>query len=168
MGLQKGDKALEVACGSGKNFPYLVEAVGKDGFIIGFDYSQEMLDAARQLSKRTGWNNIKLVQGDAAQLKINENDFDGVVSVLGVSAIPDWEKALNRCYDVLRPGGKLVICDARLFTGFLKILNPLVKIIYSKFAAWDSTKNIPEKMKEIFGNVELENINLDTFLLLYL
>ena len=99
-------------------FPYLVEAVGKDGFIIGFDYSQEMLDAARQLSKRTGWNNIKLVQGDAAQLKINENDFDGVVSVLGVSAIPDWEKALNRCYDVLRPGGKLVICDARLFTGF--------------------------------------------------
>ncbi len=163
MGLQKGDKALEVACGSGKNFPYLVEAVGKDGFIIGFDYSQEMLDAARQLSKRTGWNNIKLVQGDAAQLKINENDFDGVVSVLGVSAIPDWEKALNRCYDVLRPGGKLVICDARLFTGFLKILNPLVKIIYSKFAAWDSTKNIPEKMKEIFGNVELENINLDTF-----
>ena len=86
-----------------------------------------------------------------------------MVSVLGVSAIPDWEKALNRCYDVLRPGGKLVICDARLFTGFLKILNPLVKIIYSKFAAWDSTKNIPEKMKEIFGNVELENINLDTF-----
>lgn len=163
MGLKNGDKALEVACGSGRNFPYLAETVGKNGFILGFDYSQEMLDAAKQLTKQNGWNNIKLVQGDAAQLKINENNFDGVVSVLGISAIPNWEQALNRCYDVLQNGGSLVVCDARLFTGFLKILNPLIRRIYSKFAAWDPSKNIPEKMKEIFGNVEVENLNFGTF-----
>ena len=40
MGLKRGDKTLEVACGSGRNFPYLVDAIGKDGFILGFDYSQ--------------------------------------------------------------------------------------------------------------------------------
>ena len=163
IGLKRGDKALEVACGSGRNFPYIIETVGKEGFILGFDYSQEMLDAAKQLSKRNEWSNIKLVQGDAAQLKITEKNFDGVVSVLGISAIPDWEKALDRCHDVLCSGGKLVVCDARLFTGFLKFLNPLVKVIYSKFAAWDPSKNIPEKMKEIFGNVEEENLNLGTF-----
>lgn len=163
IGLKRGEKALEVACGSGRNFPYLVEEVGEGGFILGFDYSQEMLDAAKELYERSHWNNIKLVQGDAAQLKIIENNFDGVVSVLGISAIPDWEKALNRCYGVLRHGGRLVVCDARLFTGFLKILNPLVRLIYSKFAAWDPSKNIPEKMKEIFGNVEVENLNFGTF-----
>ena len=163
MELKRGDKTLEAACGSGRNFPYLAETVGKEGFILGFDYIQEMLDAAKQLSKRNNWGNIKLVQGDAAQLKITENNFDGVVSVLGISAIPDWEKALERCHDVLRFGGKLVVCDARLFTGFLKFLNPLVKVIYSKFAAWDPSKNIPEKMREIFGNVEVENLNLGTF-----
>ena len=150
MGLKRGDKALEVACGSGRNFPYIIEAVGKNGFILGFDYSQEMLDAAKQLSNRNEWSNIKLVQGNAAQLKITEKNFDGVVSVLGISAIPDWEKALERCRYVLRFGGKLVVCDARLFTGFLKFLNPLVKVIYSKFAAWYPSKNIPGKMKEIF------------------
>lgn len=163
VGLKKGDKVLEVACGSGRNFPYLVESVGKDGFILGFDYSQEMLDASKKLYKQKGWNNIRLLQGDAAQLKINDNKFDGVVSILGVSAIPGWEKTLNRCHAVLRPGGKLVVCDARLFTGILKILNPLVKLIYSTFAAWDPSKNIPEKMKEIFGNVEMENLNFGTF-----
>lgn len=163
MGLKRGDKTLEVACGSGRNFPYLIKAVGKEGFILGFDYSQEMLDAAKQLCKRNSWDNIKLVQGDAAKLEIAENNFDGVVSVLGISAIPGWEKALGRCHDVLRFGGKLVVCDARLFTGSLKFLNPLVKLIYSKFAAWDPSKNIPEKMKEIFGNVEVENLNLGTF-----
>ncbi|MEK7481335.1 MAG: class I SAM-dependent methyltransferase [Patescibacteria group bacterium] len=163
MELKRGNKALEVACGSGRNFPYLVEAVGKEGLILGFDYSQEMLDAAKQVCEQNDWNNIKLVQGDAAQLKIAENNFDGVVSVLGISAIPDWEKALDRCHDILRPGGKLVVCDARLFTGFLKIINPMVRQIYSKLAAWDPSKNIPEKMKEIFGNVEVENLNLGTF-----
>ncbi len=163
MGLKKGNKTLEVACGSGRNFPYIMEAIDKKGFLLGFDYSQEMLDAAKQLSERNGWNNIKLVQGDAAQLKITENNFDGVLSVLGISAIPEWEEALVRCRDVLCPGGKLVVCDARLFTGFLKILNPLVRLIYSTFAAWDPSKNIPEKMKKIFGNVEVENFNLGTF-----
>ena len=161
--LKRSDKVLEVACGSGRNFPYLVETVGKDGFILGFDYSQEMLDAAKQLCKQNGWDNIKLVQGDASQLQITENNFDGIISVLGISAIPGWKKALDRCHDVLRPEGKLVVCDASLFTGFLKILNPLVRLIYSKFAAWDPSKNIPEKMKEIFGNVEVENLNLGTF-----
>ncbi|MBS3175256.1 class I SAM-dependent methyltransferase [Candidatus Woesearchaeota archaeon] len=161
--LKIGDKVLEVACGSGRNFSYLVEAVGKGGFILGFDYSQEMLDAAQQLYKRNGWDNIKLVQGDAAQLKISKDNFDGVLSVLGISAIPGWEKTLQRCYDVLRLEGKLVVCDACLFTGFLNFLNPLLKIIYSRFAAWDSSKNIPEKMKEIFGNVNVKNFNLGTF-----
>lgn len=163
MRLKRGEKAMEVACGSGRNFLYLTEAVGKAGFILGFDYSHEMLDAAKRLCKRNGWSNIDLIQGDAAQLQITEDHFDGVVSVLGISAIPGWEKALSRCHGVLRPRGRLVVCDARLFTGFLKILNPLIRLIYSKFAAWDPSKNIPEKMKDIFGNVEVENLNAGTF-----
>ncbi|MBI2136382.1 class I SAM-dependent methyltransferase [Candidatus Woesearchaeota archaeon] len=163
LNLKKGDNVLEVACGSGRNFPYLVEAVAKEGKIIGFDYSQDMLNAAKQLYERNGWDNIKLIQGDASQLKITEKNFDGVVSVLGISAVPDWENALNRCYDVLRPGGRLVVCDARLFTGFLKILNPIVSFIYSKFAAWDPSKNIPQKIEKIFENVRVENFNLGTF-----
>jgi len=163
LGLRKDDKVLEVACGSGRNFPYLVEAVGKNGQIVGFDYSIEMLNAAEKLCKKNNWKNIKLIQGDAAQLKINENNFDGVISVLGISAIPNWENTLKRCYNVLRHGGKLVVCDARLFSGVLKFLNPLIKIIYSKFAAWDPSKNIHEKMKEIFGNIKVENFNFGTF-----
>ncbi len=163
MELHRGETVLEIACGSGRNFPYLIEAVGKEGFILGFDYSQEMLNAAGQLCKRNGWENVRLVQGDAARLDIREKKFDGALSVLGISAIPDWEKALKRCHNVLVQGGKLVVCDARLFTDFLRIFNPLIKAIYSLFAAWDPSKDIPKKMKEIFGNVAVENFNFGTF-----
>lgn len=161
--LSSGDKVLEVACGSGRNFSYLTEAVGKNGRVVGFDYSQEMLDAAKRLCRKNKFENVKLVQGDAAELEIDFENFDGVLSVLGISAVPEWEKALKRSYEVLCQGGRLVVCDACLFSGFLRVLNPLVRFVYSKFAAWDPSKNIPEKMKEIFGNVEVDKFNFGTF-----
>lgn len=163
LDLKNRDKVLEVACGSGRNFKYLVQAVGKKGFILGFDYSQEMLNSAEKLCKKNNWNNIKLIQGDAAQLKIKEKNFDGVISILGVSAIPDWEDSLKKCKEVLNHNGKLVVCDAHLFNNYLRFLNPIVKLVYSRFAAWDPSKNIPEKMNKIFGNVEVKSFNLGTF-----
>ncbi|MEK6937829.1 MAG: methyltransferase domain-containing protein [Nanoarchaeota archaeon] len=163
LGLRKGDTVLEVACGSGRNFPYLVEAVGPKGKIIGFDYSQDMLNAAKRLCQQKGWKNIKLIQGDAAKLKILHKNIAGVISVLGISAVPNWERALERSYALLRPGGSLVVCDARLFTRFLRFFNPLVRGIYSRFAAWDPSKDIPGKMKNTFRNVKVENFNLGTF-----
>ncbi|TAL19296.1 methyltransferase domain-containing protein [Patescibacteria group bacterium] len=161
--LKKGGKALEVACGTGRNFPYLLAAIGKEGRLVGFDYSQEMLDAARELCRRKGWGNVTLVQGDAAALRISGKDFDGILSVLGISAVPGWEAALRRSCELLRPGGRLVVCDARLFRGAFFFLNPLIRALYSRFAAWDPSKNIPDKMREIFGNAEVENYNFGTF-----
>lgn len=161
--LKPGDKVLEVGCGSGRNFFYLAQAVGPDGQIVGFDYSQEMLDAAKKLCDRNGWQNVKLIQGDAAEMAVGETDFDGVLSVLGISAIPGWEQALKKCRDALRPGGRLVVCDARPFLGPMKFLNFLIKFIYTRFAAWDPSKDIPLKIKEIFGNIEIQEFNLGTF-----
>lgn len=161
--LRKGSRVLEVACGTGRNFPHLIGSIGEEGFLIGFDYSQQMLYSAAGLCEKKGWKNVKLLQGDAAELAIAEKDFDGVLCVLGVSAIPGWEKALSRCRDVLRPGGVLSVCDARLFQGALKFLNPAIKRIYSRFAAWDHSRDIPEKMKEIFGNVGVRDFNMGTF-----
>ena len=163
LNLRSGDKVLEVACGSGRNFSFIRKAIGKEGRLIGFDYSQEMLDAAKKLCQKKNWDNIKLIQGDAAELGVGEGNFDAVISVLGISAIPGWERAVQKCYDALKSGGVLVVCDARLFNGFFSFLNPLVKLIYSRFAAWDPSKDISKKIKVIFGNLEIENLNFDTF-----
>lgn len=163
LGLKKSDEALEVACGSGRNFPYLMEAVGPEGKTVGLDYSKEMLDAAKELCKTNGWTNVTLVSGDAAKLDIGKANFDGVLSVLGISAVPGWENALRRCFDVLKIGGRLVVCDARLFHGRLALLNPIVRFVYSRFAAWDPTKDIPKKMRAIFGNIDVKTYNFGTF-----
>ena len=162
IGLKPGDKVLDVACGTGRNFPYLVDKVGPEGKVVGFDYTREMLDAAERLCNKKGWRNVKLVQGDATELDVRETNFDGAMSVLGISAIPGYERALGRVKDVLRPGGVLSVLDARLFSGPLSILNPIVKQVYGSWAVWDYSKDIPEKMNEIFGNVQVGSFNFGT------
>ncbi len=162
MQLKMGGKAIEVACGTGRNFRYLMESLGDKGKLIGFDYTQAMLDAAKELCKEKQWKNIELIQGDAAELRVTDFNFDGILSVLGISAIPNWERALRRCKDLLRVGGIISICDAQLFGGGQSIFNPIVKIVYSNLAAWDPSKNIPSKLKEIFGNISIETYNYGT------
>jgi len=161
--LKKGDTVLEVACGTGRNFPYIEEQISPSGNLIGFDYSFEMLSSAKKAALAKGWENIKFVQGDAAELNVKKNQFDGVISVLGMSAIPNYRAALKRCFELLRPGGTLVICDAGPFRKGPKFLNGLIDKIYSKYAAWDSRKDIIGEMKSIFGNVDIKTFNFDSF-----
>ena len=133
----------------------MVKATTYGGIIYG-------LMAAQELCKKNKWKNITLIQGDAAKLNVRERNFDGVVIVLGISAIPEWEKALMRCKKVLKSEGSIVVCDARPFRGRLKIINPIINVVYTRFAAWDPSKDIPTKMREIFGNVEVEEFNFGT------
>jgi ubiquinone/menaquinone biosynthesis C-methylase UbiE len=161
--LREGDRVLEVGCGTGRNFGHLLRSIGSEGRLVGFDYSAEMLAAARRLCRRRGWRNVALLQGDAAELDIGESGFDGILAVLAMSAIPEHRRTLERCLEVLRPGGVLSVCDARLFSGRLSFLNPLVESVYKWGAAWDPSKDLPADMREIFGNVEVDDLNLGTF-----
>jgi len=104
LNLKKGDRVLEIACGTGRDFPYLIDAIGNGGSLVGCDYTQEMLDSAGDLCRRKGWENVELVQGDAAKLDFTGKDFDGVLAVLCFSVMHDWAGILQRCQDVLRPG----------------------------------------------------------------
>ena len=60
--LRLGDRVLEVGCGTGRNFPYLRDAVGLEGRIYGVDLSKEMLRGARKLYHRRQWTNVVLIQ----------------------------------------------------------------------------------------------------------
>ncbi len=163
LGVSAGGRILEMGCGTGRNLVHLENRVGSAGRIVAFDYSTDVLSAAGALCRKKGWHNVTLVQGDAARLETGETDFDGVLSVLAVSAIPEWKRALERSRELLRPGGVLSVCDASLFHGPLRVLNPLVEILYRKYAAWDPFRDIPGQMERLFGNVTVERYNQGTF-----
>ena len=59
--LKPGDSVLEIGCGTGRNLPFLREAVGPEGHIFGVDLSEGMLSKARQLCTRRKWENVTLI-----------------------------------------------------------------------------------------------------------
>ncbi len=162
LGLRTGARVLEVACGTGRNFDELERAIGATGSLVGLDYNGEMLEAARRHTVRRGWRNVELVQGDAAVLDVGSEPFDGVLCVLGMSAIPDHRRALERCRAVLRPGGVMVVCDGRPFTGMLAAANPLVRPIYGCWAAWNPERDVVGDMRRVFGEVSVDALNAGT------
>ena len=52
--LQPGQTVLDVACGTGRNFPLILEKIGPSGKLVGVDYTAAMLDRARERVKREG------------------------------------------------------------------------------------------------------------------
>lgn len=111
--LQRGQRILDFACGAGANIPYVMEKIGAEGHITASDYSQPMLDAAHtEFVLGKGWNNITLVQADAAQMEFPEQ-FDVVMCTMGLAVIPNWEQALERAWSLVKPGGILAIGDLK-------------------------------------------------------
>lgn len=70
LALKGGDSVLDLACGTGLNFKFLEEKIGRQGKIIALDYSRVMLEKAREKIKANNWLNITLVQADASNFSL--------------------------------------------------------------------------------------------------
>jgi ubiquinone/menaquinone biosynthesis C-methylase UbiE len=116
LGLSRGDSVLEIGCGTGRNFPHLYDAVGPAGHIYGIDISPGMLRRARELRDANCWDNIALSECDAADYEA-EKPLDAVLFSLSYNTMPHHRTVLRHAWDQLRPGGRLVIMDAKLPPG---------------------------------------------------
>jgi ubiquinone/menaquinone biosynthesis C-methylase UbiE len=161
LGLKPGDTVLEIGAGSGRNFPYLVEAVGPSGTVIGVDASPGMLAEARKLIERNGWSNVELLQQDAARLEV-DRDVDGVLFSLSYSAMPEPRPALARAWERLRPASRVVVMDAGLTQGGpWRLLAPIARLLV-RYAPGDAYSD-PWSDLATYGTVETKRFLLGFF-----
>ncbi|WP_435159525.1 class I SAM-dependent methyltransferase [Haladaptatus sp. DFWS20] len=111
LGLEPGDTVIEMGCGTGANFPHLQERVGPTGTIIGVDFTRGMLHQARGRVERERWENVHLVQADAAAFEPRE-DVDAVLATFVVGMLDDPYATVGRWLDRISPGGGLALLDA--------------------------------------------------------
>ncbi|MDX6602600.1 MAG: hypothetical protein QOF13_1802 [Solirubrobacterales bacterium] len=154
LGLKPGDTVLEIGAGTGRNFPYLVEAVGPSGTVIGVDASQGMLAEAHKLIERRGWSNVQLLHQDATQLKV-DRDLDGVLFSLSYSALPEPRPALALAWERLRPKGRVVVMDMGLTQSrWHRLLDPIARLLV-KLGPGDAYSD-PWRDLAAYGTVETE------------
>jgi ubiquinone/menaquinone biosynthesis C-methylase UbiE len=163
MELVAGGRVLEVGCGTGRNLAPLVQAVGAGGQVYGLDLSEGMLAEARELCERSGWQNVTLIHADAAGYNLPE-PVDGVIFSLSYAVIPRHREALRRAWEQLRPGGYLVIMDAKLPDGTAgKLLRPFV-VWASRLTVLGNPDLRPwDDLRELTDQVDYEEAQFGTY-----
>lgn len=106
--LKPGASALDVCCGTGDFLPPLRNAIGPSGRLVGVDFCLPML--ARAVAKKVD-DAAMFSVGDACNLPILSESFDGVSVGWGIRNVPDIDGAHSELFRVLKSGGRFVSLD---------------------------------------------------------
>lgn len=109
--LDPGDAALDVCCGTGDLAFELSRRVAPGGTVVGCDFSEPMLDLAREKGRGAGSGGVRFEWADALELPYDPERFDAVTIGFGVRNLADLDRGLHEMARVLRPGGRLVILE---------------------------------------------------------
>ena len=113
LGLRAGDCVVDIACGTGLNFPLIQEMIGPDGRIVGVDLTDAMLARAQDRIDANGWSNIGLVQADAADFEFPAK-VDAILSTYALTQVPECAKVIAKGAAALPEGGRWVVLDLKV------------------------------------------------------
>ena len=110
--VQPADRVLDACCGTGD---LALAAEREGGRVTGLDFSDRMLERAREKSRTIEW-----VRGDVTALPFEDASFDAATVGFGIRNVPDLEDALRELARVLRPGGRLGVLEITQPRGILR------------------------------------------------
>ncbi|SDR29907.1 Methyltransferase domain-containing protein [Natronobacterium texcoconense] len=99
-------QVLDVACGTGVNFPYLPSDVE----VVGIDISPEMLARAQDRLEGLAVDGT-VRRMDAQNLAFDDDSFDTVISSLSTCTFPEPVAALEEMDRVCKPGGQILLFE---------------------------------------------------------
>ena len=111
-GLKTGQKALDVAAGSGDLSLGLLKRVGPTGRVIVTDINTAMLRRGRDRLVNAGMaGNVEYAEADAESLPFKSEVFNCVTIGFGLRNLTDKSSALRSMHRVLKPGGRVLVLE---------------------------------------------------------
>ncbi len=117
--LRDNDVLLDVGCGTGEILTGISAKYPK-ARLYGLDISRKMLQVA---GKKNSDGRITYICGDAEKLPFRDNMFDVLVTSESFHHYPNPQQALREFARVLKPGGRLLLCDMYRPAGVRHFMN---------------------------------------------
>jgi SAM-dependent methyltransferase len=116
LGLQPGEKVLDLGCGAGGTTAEIARRVAPGGTAVGVDIAAGMLDAGRRRAAKEGLDNVEFVHADIQVSDMGEDRFDAAFSQFGIMFFADPVAAFRNVQRSLRPEGRLsFVCWQNVF-----------------------------------------------------
>jgi demethylmenaquinone methyltransferase / 2-methoxy-6-polyprenyl-1,4-benzoquinol methylase len=112
--LSPGDRALDVATGTGDLALELSERVGPGGEVVATDFSERMLELARAKANARatdGGSRVVIQPANALDLPFDDGEFAAATVGFGARNFSDLEQGLREMARVVRPGGRVVVLE---------------------------------------------------------
>lgn len=158
LDLHEGSSVLDIGCGTGASFEFILNKIGNSGKITGIDASESMIRVAVDRVKKSNWGNIEL-QCTLAENMVCAQEHDGAL-LFAMHDVFNSEAAVIKIKDSLKPGA-LVVCVGPKKNRKLpvRLLNPILGLLFRRMAISQANQfepwTIPEKH---FSRVDLIDI----------
>jgi ubiquinone/menaquinone biosynthesis C-methylase UbiE len=117
LGLAPGEAVLDAGCGTGWCLPQLAERVGRQGKVIGFDPSPEMLSIARSRFPQQELAQVRLLQAAAERVVLPE-PVDAILFSYTHDIIRS-RAAIENLLSQAKPGARVAATSTKLFAPWL-------------------------------------------------
>ncbi len=109
--IKKGDVVVDLGSGAGNDCFVARHETGETGKVIGIDFTEAMVEKARENAEKRNFNNVEFRLGDIENIPITSNIADVVVSNCVMNLVPNKPKAFAEVYRILKNGGHFSISD---------------------------------------------------------